>query len=146
MLCLNFHDQLSDSTLCRRWSATKTLRSAKGLRPRKVVRRFNSDNGISRSNLAMHSSANEFDTTLTPVKSRTTFSLPLINGKSFSRSICPMSRVPKSVPYSMNLNSTITIPILLFLQMLRYTLLQRQFDDPRFGWDRSPRRYQFPYR
>lgn len=66
--------QSRDSTLYLRWSATKTLRSAKGFKPRNVVRRFSSARGISSSSFAMHSSAKELDTTLTPVKSSTTFS------------------------------------------------------------------------
>ena len=59
------------NTLYLLWRATNTLRSANGLSPRNVVRRFNSSKGISKSNFAIHSSAKELDTTFTPVKSRT---------------------------------------------------------------------------
>ena len=58
-----------DNTLYLLWSATNTLRSAKGFKPRNVVRFFSSASGISSSSFAMHSSAKELDTTLTPVKS-----------------------------------------------------------------------------
>ena len=79
-------------------SATSTHLSAKGFKPRKVVRFFNSSSGISRSNFAMHSSANEFVTTLTPVKSRMIFSSLSSNGRNCSLIFAPISRVPKSVP------------------------------------------------
>ena len=75
-----------DNTLYLRCSATKTLLSANGFSPRKVVQRFNSDKGISKRSFAIHSSAKELETTFTPVKSKTTFSPPLISAKSFCRS------------------------------------------------------------
>ena len=124
-------------TLYLLWSATSTLRSANGFSPRNVVRCFSSSKGISNRSLAIHSSAKELDTTLTPVKSRTTFSSPLMSGRSFCRSFCPMSRVPKSVPYSMNLNSTITFLILLIQQMFHYILQLHRHDGRQSDWDQS---------
>ena len=73
----------------RRWRAVSTLSEAMGFRPRKVVRAFKSASGIERSNLAMHSSANELLTTFTPVKSSTTRSFCSIIGNKSSRTRLP---------------------------------------------------------
>lgn len=80
---------------CLRLSAVNTLSEAMGLRPRKVVRLFNSASDISSSNLAIHSSANELLTTSTPVKSSTTHSFCSIKGSNCSRTRLPKGRVPK---------------------------------------------------
>ena len=133
-------------TLYLLWRATNTLRSANGLRPLNVVCCFSSSNGISNNSLAIHSSAKEFETTLTPVKSKTTLSLSLISGNNSCLSFCPISRVPKSVPYCMNLNSTIMIPILLFQQTFRYIHWQHLPCGQQFGWGQSLLLYLFPYR
>ena len=88
----------AERTLYLRWRATRTLRSAKGLSPRNVVCCFSWSNGISNNSLAMHSSAKEFETTLTPVKSRTTLSFSLMSDNNFCLSFWPMIVEPKSVP------------------------------------------------
>ena len=91
----------------RRWRAVSTLSEAMGFRPRKVVRLFRSASDIESSNLAMHSSANELLTTLTPVKSSTTRSFCSIIGNKSSRTRLPNGHVPKYSPYSLKLNITI---------------------------------------
>ena len=99
----------------RRWRAVSTLSEAMGFRPRKVVRAFKSASGIERSNLAMHSSANELLTTFTPVKSSTTRSFCSIIGNKSSRTRLPNGRVPKFSPYSLKLNVTTVKLVLVYL-------------------------------
>ena len=99
----------------RRWRAVSTLSEAMGFRPRKVVRAFKSASGIERSNLAMHSSANELLTTFTPVKSSTTRSFCSIIGNKSSRTRLPNGRVPRFSPYSLKLNVTTVKLVLVYL-------------------------------
>ena len=88
------------------------LRRAKSLTEANVVRRFSSSNGITKRSFARHSSANEFDTTLTPSKSSTTLSLFSMSGNKRSRACAPNCLVPSASPISLNLNVTITYYIL----------------------------------
>ena len=85
-----------------RFRAKAMFLRAKSLRPLKVVCCFNSSRGIKSSNLAMHSSANELDTTSTPSKSSRTFSSPCTSGQSCSRTFSPSWRVPRYSPKSLN--------------------------------------------
>ena len=105
---------------CLRRSAVNTLSEAIGFRPRKVVRLFSSASDITSNNFAIHSSANELLTTLTPVKSSTTRSFCSINGCNDSRTRLPKGRVPKYSPYSLKLNITIAPLIRCHSRMFHY--------------------------
>ena len=110
---------------CLRRSAVNTLSEAIGFRPRKVVRLFSSVSDITSNNFAIHSSANELLTTLTPVKSSTTRSFCSINGCNDSRTRLPKGRVPKFSPYSLKLNITIVPLIRCRSKMFRYIVPPR---------------------
>ena len=112
----------------RRWRAVSTLSEAIGFRPRKVVRLFRSASDIESNNLAMHSSANELLTTLTPVKSSTTQSFCSIIGNKSSRTRLPNGRVPKFSPNSIKLNVTIVLLIRCQLKILHYIVLPHWCD------------------
>lgn len=66
---------------------------------------------MSSNSLAMHSSAKELETTFTPVKSRAMREFSVNNGRRCSRILAPISRVPKSVAMSVNLNSLVELPL-----------------------------------
>ena len=114
---------------CRRWRAVSTLSEATGFRPRKVVRLFRSASDIESSNLAIHSSANELLTTLTPVKSSTTRSFCSIIGNKSSRTRLPNGRVPKFSPYSLKLNVTTIVRLVFSLFGCKVTLFFRDMQE-----------------
>ena len=99
------------SACIRRFKARAMFLRAKSLRPLKVVRCFSSSRGMNSSNLAMHSSAKELETTSTPSKSRRTFSSPWTSGQSCPRTFSPSWRVPRCSPKSLNLNVIIFVYI-----------------------------------
>ena len=66
---------------------------------------------MSSNSLAMHSSAKELETTFTPVKSRAMREFSVNNGRRCSRILAPISRVPKSVAMSVNLNALVELPL-----------------------------------
>lgn len=94
-------------TFIRLRKAIAIFLRAKSLTETNVVRCFNSSNDMNNKSFAKHSSAKEFETTSTPSKSNTTFSLVVISGSNCSLTRAPSCLVPKDSPISLNLNVTI---------------------------------------
>ena len=138
LIAHRFHPHLSCRaqlyTICyfiamrRRCRADNTLSAATGFRPRKVVRSFRSSRGIESNNLAIHSSAKELLTTLTPSKSSTTRSLPFSNGNNSSLACLPSGRVPRFSPKRLNSNVTIVALILYRSKIIHYIVLHNPCD------------------
>ena len=114
---------------------------AKSFNPRKVVRFFNSSNGMISNSFAKHSSAKEFDTTSTPSKSSTTFSSPCIIGSNILRTFSPNILVPRFSPIVTNLNVT----MIFFNTLAVKNLYDRQCSAiSKYPCTISVQRYTFP--